>query len=56
MPCKGYHKKNPKNRVVVAYISEEEHRMLCEVKAETKQSFSKIVCEGIEVMHKKLYG
>lgn len=56
MPCRGYHKKNPKNHVVVTYLSEEEYKMLCEVKSETRLSFSRIIREGIEVMHKRLYG
>lgn len=50
MPCKGYHKKNPKNCEVKAYLTEEEYEMLCRMKKESGMSFSNLIVSGLRTL------
>ena len=50
MPCKGYHKKNPKNCEVKAYLTEEEYEMLCRMKKESGMSFSELIRSGLRTL------
>lgn len=54
MPCKGYHKKNPKNCEVKAYLTEEEYEMLCRMKKESGMSFSSLIVSGLRVLRDEI--
>lgn len=50
MPCKGYHKKNPRNCTVTVYLTEEEYETLCKMRDETGRSFSELIRSGLRTL------
>lgn len=50
MPCKGYHKKNPRNCTVTVYLTEEGYETLCKMRGETRMSFSELIRSGLRTL------
>lgn len=50
MPCRGYHKKNPRNCIVKVYLTEEGYETLCKMRDETGMSFSELIRSGLRAL------